>query len=299
MTVENETLSTKRGYLKEDFKFYHLKDQKNMQFEFHYHDFHKIIVFISGNVTYLLEGKSYKLKPWDILFVSSNEIHKPIIDSNEAYERIVVWVNSRFLEKHNADECNLLTCFNITSMQKFNLLRLNPETLKLIKIILQQLEDAYKNDDFGSHILRNAFFIQLVVYLNRMLLGTKNVGNLGEVGNDERIDEILDYINVNLNGDLSIDKLSAMFFVSKYYLMHRFKAQTGYTIHNYILRKRLILANSMIKDGRTAAEACMECGFGDYSSFVRAFKNVFGMSPKKHYKALMELERAYSGEIHK
>jgi AraC-like DNA-binding protein len=81
--------------------------------------------------------------------------------------------------------------------------------------------------------------------------------------------------------------------------MHRFKNQTGYTIQSYILQKRLILANSMIKGGRPAAEACTDCGFGDYSSFVRAFKKVFGMSPKKHYKALMELEMIYGGEIHK
>jgi mannose-6-phosphate isomerase-like protein (cupin superfamily) len=198
MTGENEILSSKRGYLREDFKFYHLRDQKNMQFEFHYHDFNKIIVFISGNVTYLIEGKPYKLKPWDILFVSSNEIHRPIIDPNEAYERIVIWVNSRFLEKHNTDECNLLTCFNITSMQKFNLLRLNPETLKGIKIILQQLGDVYRDNDFGSHILRNAFFMQLMVYLNRILLGMKDIGNQVEIENDERIDRILDYINENL-----------------------------------------------------------------------------------------------------
>jgi quercetin dioxygenase-like cupin family protein len=59
----------KRGYLNEDFHFFRLKDQKKNEFEYHYHDFNKIIIFLSGEVTYLIEGKSYILKPWDILLV--------------------------------------------------------------------------------------------------------------------------------------------------------------------------------------------------------------------------------------
>jgi AraC-like DNA-binding protein len=38
-------------------------------------------------------------------------------------------------------------------------------------------------------------------------------------------------------------------------------------------------------------EACTECGFGDYSSFVRAFKKMYGLSPKRHHKMVEELEK--------
>jgi hypothetical protein len=56
MDLENKGMEIhhKRGYLNKDFEFFHLKDNKAMQFEFHYHDFNKIIIFISGNVTYLI-----------------------------------------------------------------------------------------------------------------------------------------------------------------------------------------------------------------------------------------------------
>lgn len=70
----------KTGYLKEDFRLFHINDRTDREFEWHYHDFHKIIVFVSGKVTYHIEGKAYHLKPQDILLVSQGAIHKPEID---------------------------------------------------------------------------------------------------------------------------------------------------------------------------------------------------------------------------
>jgi len=104
---------------------------------------------------------------------------------------------------------------------------------------------------------------------------------------DDNINSILKYINENLNEDLSIESLSSGFYMSRYYLMHRFKEQTGYTVHSYILQKKLIMAHSLIKKGRPINEVSAECGFGDYSSFVRAFKKMFGLSPRNYYKSLV------------
>ncbi|MBC2397742.1 AraC family transcriptional regulator [Clostridium tetanomorphum] len=274
----------KKGYLKRDFEIFHIKDKKDLKFQFHYHDFNKIIIFISGKVTYLIEGKAYKLKPWDILLVNSNEIHKAIIEQNEVYERIIIWVNSDFIIKHNQSNCDLFTCFNLASKQKINLLRLNPYSLKNVKSILYNLELARKDEEFGSHILSNSLFLQFIVYLNRLFLDRSNIEELSDIQYDKSIGEILNYINENLSEDLSIEKLASIFYTSKYYLMHKFKMQTGYTVHNYIVQKRLIMANSLVKKGSNITEAAIESGFKDYSTFLRAFKKTFGMSPKKYFK---------------
>ncbi|MBZ9687238.1 AraC family transcriptional regulator [Clostridium estertheticum] len=291
MKIERDAPNSKRGYLNEDFQLFNLKDQRNIEFGFHHHDFNKIIIFISGNATYLIEGKAYKLKPWDILFVSSSEVHKPIIDYSIPYERIVIWVNSRFLEKHNSDDCNLLASFELAVKRKFNMLRLNSELLVNIKHILFNLEEECKSSEFGSCILKNSLILQLLVSLNRLYMGMENNSGISGIEYDENIGDILDYINKNISEELSIDNLASWFYMSKYYLMHKFKKQTGYTIHNYILQKRLIMANLLIKQGKSIMQACAECGFEDYSSFFRAFKKMFGLSPKKHYKELKEIEK--------
>lgn len=277
----------KKGYLHNDFKFFHLRDKNNIQFEHHYHDFNKIIIFIYGDVNYNIEGKSYKLKPWDILFVPSNQVHKPIIEPNQEYERIVIWINDGFLEEHSNTEDNLLTCFNIARENRY-LVRLGQNSLNSIKAILTRLEMELKSKQFGAGILGNALFVQFMVYVNRLQLKPdRNVENI-EVEFDEQIQQIIQFINSNLDSNLSIDELSKKFYINKYYLMHKFKSNTGFSIHSYVNNKRMQKCATFIKSGISPSQAADKCGYNDYSSFVRAFSKMFGASPKKYYKISKE-----------
>lgn len=298
MIRDSDSSNTKRGYLKGDFEFFHLKDRKHMQFESHHHDFNKIVITLSGKTTYFIEGKAYRLQPWDILLVSSMEVHKTEVEPEEVYDRMVLWVNPFFLEKHSTPDYNLQTCFELAASEGYSLLRPEGEARKNLEQILAQLEAAWKNEDFGGRILKNAIFIQLMVYLNRYFLRNRKRKDSGDILSDRSINRIVKHINEHLAEDLSIEALSARFYLSRYYLMHRFKEYTGYSVHSYILQKRLIMASSLIKQGKAASQASLECGFGDYSSFNRAFKKMFGLSPRQHYKNTLELRRQYREGSH-
>ncbi|NTV88924.1 MAG: AraC family transcriptional regulator [Clostridiales bacterium] len=277
---------TKRGYLECDFRFFHLKDRKSMQFESHYHDFDKIIIFISGNVTYLIEGRAYKLSPWDMLLIGRNEMHKPVIDPTAVYERIVIWVNPDFLDKHSSEDCRLESCFRSAAERGCNLLRPGPDVSRDMKRILNNLEDACQSSDFGHRILENSLFLQMIVTMNRLYSGmTTDESRPSDMENDETVGSIIEYINSNLGEEMSIDIIAEKYFISRYYLMHTFKRHTGYSLHNYILQKRLILAGNLIKSGVSAAEASIRSGFADYSNFIRSFKRMYGQSPREYGKS--------------
>jgi AraC-like DNA-binding protein len=298
MDSKKDSPAGKRGYLSGDFELFHIKDNKNLQFEFHYHDFIKIIIFISGRVKYLIEGKSYRLKPWDVLLVTNKEIHKPLIEPGSLYERIIIWINPAFLLKHSSGDCNLLSCFELAFTNNYNLLRINPELLRNLRHILLQLENACSSKDFGSRILKNSLLMQFIVHLNRLFLGTVKNIEPDNFEYDETIGNVLKYINRHLSEDLSIDYLSSRFYISRYYLMHRFKQQTGYTIYNYILQKRLIMASTLLSNGKPVNEVSVECGFGDYSSFVRSFKKMFGLAPRNYCKRLAKMQELYNQSNH-
>lgn len=285
MDDEHKTYRNKRGYLNEDFLLFHLKDCKSEQYEYHYHDFYKIIIFISGKVTYLIEGKAYKLRPWDILLITNRDIHKAIITTNEPYERIVIWFNPKFLEKNSTTDSNLLNCFDISSSERQNLLCLNSEELKLIKNNLTELEDTFRGNSFGADIAKGLLFLLFAIHLNGIFLQTHLASRLYKVHYDETINKIINYINGNVGSDLTIKTLSEKFYLSKYTLMHKFKKQTGFTVHSFILQKRLLTAGTYIRNGYQVTEASYECGFADYSSFVRAFKKFYGVSPRQYAKA--------------
>ena len=274
------------GYLNSDFRLFHLKDKTKKEFDYHYHEFNKIIIFLSGNVTYIIEGRTYHLKPYDILLVNNHDIHKPIIDSNSTYERIVIWADTNFVKEHSDDNCNLEECFKYAIKNDINLIRLKPDLQNELISLLTKLEASINSQEFGSRILSNAYLIEFLVYINRLILGNNNIIEANECDSiyDNQINEILKYINANLNEPLTVDDIANRFYISRYYLMHRFKEQTWYTLHNYISQKRLILAKELLLNNESVMKVSEKCGFIDYSSFLRSFRKMYGTTPKDFSK---------------
>ena len=263
----------KTGYLKEDFRLFHINDQTKKDFSYHYHDFHKIIVFISGKVTYHIEGKAYHLKPRDILLVSQGAIHKPEIDPSVPYERYIFWIRDDL----SCQELN--TCFQKANDRSFNLVRADSALQERLKDLLPEIEQTLQNKHFGDTVLRNALFTQFMIYINRIFLRTISSPDKKTYYSDTQVEQLLKYINRNLSENLSIDQLANRFFFSKYHMMRKFKNETGYTIHNYITSKRLLMARSLISQGMPVMKAAQASGFHDYTTFVRAYKKQFGKAP--------------------
>ena len=84
---------------KSAFEFYHYLDSVPPKVEFHQHPFYELFFFLDGNVNYTIEGKTYKLRPGDILLTNSLDIHRPEIFPGKPYERIIVWLEDRFFEQ--------------------------------------------------------------------------------------------------------------------------------------------------------------------------------------------------------
>ena len=263
----------KTGYLKEDFRLFHINDQTKKDFSYHYHDFHKIIVFISGKVTYHIEGKAYHLKPRDILLVSQGAIHKPEIDPSVPYERYIFWIRDDL----SCQELN--TCFQKANDRSFNLVRADSALQERLKDLLPEIEQTLQNKHFGDTVLRDALFTQFMIYINRIFLRTSSSPDKKTYSSDTQVEQLLKYINRNLSENLSIDQLAERFFLSKYHMMRKFKNEAGYTIHNYITSKRLLMARSLISQGIPVMKAALASGFRDYTTFVRAYKKQFGKAP--------------------
>ena len=267
------------GYLNEDFRLFHLKDSSGQEKDFHFHEFDKIVILISGKVDYTVEGTTYKLEPWDILLVRHHMIHKAAIDLSVPYERIIIYLDSAYVERF-APEAGLMDCFAAAEKRRYCLMRPDAGGVERLKEALERLEKTQGDELFGAQLLRGTMLVQLLVLINRIALSDNSrEKNTSESGG--KIAPALSYINENLTRELSIDDMAAMCYMSRYYFMRLFKTQTGCTVHNYIRQKRLVLAARLIREGMSASAAAAECGFSDYSAFHRAFTKTFPVSPGK------------------
>ena len=101
----------KKGYLNSEFRLFHLTDQDTKEIDYHYHDFDKITIFIRGKVNYMIEGRSYDLKPYDIVLVKQGDIHKLTVDNSCPYERIIVYISPNFMNAYQTESYDLSYCF--------------------------------------------------------------------------------------------------------------------------------------------------------------------------------------------
>lgn len=270
---------SREGYLNEDFRYFHLKDNAGQELDFHFHEFDKIVILISGTVDYSVEGTSYKLQPWDILLVRNHMIHKAVIDLSVPYERIIIYLNSAYVDRF-APDSGLMECFAQAEKSRFCLMRPDASEKQAVQKCLANIESCLDDEGFGADIMRGSALTQLMVQLNR-IMQSNAAENSESAEYNEKIAAVLSYINEHLSAELSIDELAAKSYLSRYHFMRLFKAQTGCTVHNYIRQKRLNLAARLIREGMPAVRAASECGFSDYSAFHRAFTQTFGVSPGK------------------
>lgn len=100
--------------------------------------------------------------------------------------------------------------------------------------------------------------------------------------NDVRILDTLIYIQDHLEKPLSVETLSARFFLDKHYFIRLFSQCTGQSPHRYIQNKRMNRAVFLLQKGLSAKQTAEACGFGSYSAFARAFYTCYGCSPNRY-----------------
>ena len=144
---------------------------------------------------------------------------------------------------------------------------------------IQLIEEIHTNR-FCKDEKINLCVRDLILSINRNIYELENPNR--EKEEKTLYQNIVDYIEQHIHEALSLNTLSEQFYVSKYHISHVFKAQIGLSVHQYILKKRLYICKSALLQGTNISTAYLQCGFNDYSSFFKAFKKEFGLSPKEY-----------------
>ena len=97
--MAKNTAFAREGYLRENYHYFHLRDTAGQERDFHFHEFDKIVLLLSGRVDYFVESEVYALEPWSLLLVKHHTIHKALIDKSEPYDRVIIYLDRKYFER--------------------------------------------------------------------------------------------------------------------------------------------------------------------------------------------------------
>ena len=264
-----ETKHKSDSYLREDFRLFHIASPLDREIDFHYHDFHKVFIFIKGKGEYWIEEKKYDLLPGDVILIPGGTLHRPVIAPGTSYERIIMYISSDFFQGEMTDS---FECFRQAQKEGRHLLRVgNPETTRFKSIVDEIVNDKDSRDEFGAKVIERIRFQEFLILLNRALKNREVSYSTDPVSNPT-IRDIKAYIEEHITDNIRIDDIARVLYLNRSYIMHLFKQETGTTIGNYITEKRLFLAARYIKEGHPKGEASLMSGFPNYSAYHYALK---------------------------
>ena len=251
-------------FVKKDIDFSHKLDHASSpkdEYNKHMHVFYELILFIRGDVDYHVEGETHHLKNGDIVLMNPGKYHFASVNHDVSYERYVL--------KFPVDCVPLLIEEKLKKKEPFY--SFNKQVDTLIKE-LDTLHDSFNEDDL--YYLYRCKILEIMIHLANIEQSGPESEENGDI-----ISTLINYIQEHIKDNLTLETIAKDMHYSESYLSNQFKKTMKCPLMKYIRSKKIILAQSMIRDGQKATDVAEELSFTDYSTFYRSYIKIIGISP--------------------
>ncbi len=231
----------------------------------HIHDHCELLLFISGEADYNIDGQIFRPQPYDLLFIPAATYHYLIPVSSHPYENYVIGIHPSEIPKEHYDKLfSPPLMINIKEDDEF----------RGFFRRLDLYRDRFSEGDFERVV--PALITELVTYCAYQ----KEKMSFAHSGSMAHIDEIIGYISGHLEECLDAKRVARRFFLSESYVQNLFSQNMHIGLKKYIMQKKIYAARADMAQGLSPNEVCEKYRFGDYSVFYRIYKKTFGDSPR-------------------
>ena len=265
------SFSTRQYMLSKDFELYYYNDSTLKKVERHTHDYYEFYFFMDGNVSIEIDREILDVHYGDIIIMPPHVAHRSIIHNADIpYRRFVFWISQDFCNHLLSLSPDYGYLMQLVQTKKNYIFHNDRISFNAIQSKLLLLLEEMHGSRFGKRPQISLYVSDLILHLNRLVYEKEHPS--APVATQALYQKICNFIESHLDEDLSLDRLAGEFFVSKYHISHIFKDNLGFSIHQYITKKRLARCRQSIAGDMSITQAYQSFGFGDYSSFYRSFK---------------------------
>lgn len=250
----------------------------------YYDDSFTITALLHGSGYCYVEGNCYSLSDGDVVLLGLDEIRNFRFEQTGYHERVSVYFSSAVLSPLWEYEFPLLQMFLAHPPGVGNKYTPGDYETEKMQQILEELCSLMKRSQVPDSMLEARIHLLLLRLLfvlydahEKLELPAANYSN------DSVVLEICRYIHENLQENLTYRHLQDKFPVSRYQLTEIFRQNTGMTLTEYIIVKRLIRVNGLVREGKGIEEAAFDAGFRNYSHFYKEFLKYHHISPRKYF----------------
>ena len=250
-----------------------------------------ITALLQGSGSCFIEGNSYPLSSGDLVLIGLDEIRSFRFEPEGCHERISLYFSSAVLSPLWEYELPFMQMFrahppgigNKYTPEDYGSGKVTPIFRELCTLVHQAVSEESGQTSANSiqeariHLLLLQLLFALYDAHEKFQFPARNYKN------DPLIWEICRYIHENLTETLTYQHLQEHFSVSRYQLTEVFYRNTGMTLTEYILQKRLIKVASLVRNGSGIEHAAFDAGFRNYSHFYKEFRRHYHISPREYY----------------
>ena len=251
----------------------------NREVRGNWHDELEILYFLDGSATINSGDERYEAHTGELVIFNTNDIHQILPIKNPA-KFLCLIINASYCMDNYID---------ISDMRFQGLI--HDET---IAKLMTELSECYPTDisdrsqyqaDDPRILMSRSIVLQILTRLVCFHQANSDHSHNHNRNNIYKIKNLLEHIHNNLHRDISLDELSCISGLSKYYLSREFKRVTGLPFVQYVNLIRCETAKQLLKDQKTPiSEVCKRCGFNDLSYFSKTFLRVVGITPTEYRK---------------
>lgn len=244
--------------------------------DYHWHKEIELILLLKGKITYEIKNTKHEVLEKDIFLANSLDIHS--ISSNCESIILLFQIDPTFFDKYYSGFSKLYFEFNDT------LNNVNTELYYKVRSNLAKIMFSLIKQDTTYKLSAINLAINTILIILKSFSSKPREENSYSLLN-ERVFEILNFIDKNYNIDISLNSISKKILISPQYISKIFKNSLGINFIDYIHKLRIKKSlNDLLNTNKSILDISLEHGFNDHKAYNRVFKKEFNMSPTDYRK---------------